>query len=121
MGSAAGHHSVCSHTTKSGEESSSESELSHDEEDATGEDENAEADRGGVETSSDGQVASDGEEGQVHPQTQDTLTSINQVFGIHEDTDPGSNPGEKIQSIWQKWCPTSRKEDSPQGIQQIIF
>ena len=44
--------------------SSSESELSHCEEDITGEDENAEADKGGVETSSNGQVASDGEEGQ---------------------------------------------------------
>ena len=47
--------------------SSSESELSHDEEDVAGEDENAEADKGGVETSSNGQVASDGKEGQEHP------------------------------------------------------
>ena len=113
MDSAAGHHSVHSHATKGGEESSSESKLSHDEEDTAGEDENAKADKGGVETSSDGQVASDGEEGQVHPQTQDTLTSISQVFGTHEDTNPESDPGEKIQSIWQKQCPTSPKEDSP--------
>ena len=69
MGSAAGHHSVHSTATEGGEESSSESKLSHDEEDATGEDENTEADKGGVETSSNGQVASDGEEGQVCPQT----------------------------------------------------
>ena len=46
MSLAVGHHSVCSHTTEGSEESSSESELSHDEEDATGEDENAEADKG---------------------------------------------------------------------------
>ena len=92
MGSAAGHHSVHSHTTKGSEESSSESELSHDEKDATSEDENAEADRGRVETSSNGQVASDGKEGQVCPQTQDTLTDISQVFGTHKDTDPGSDP-----------------------------
>ena len=92
-------HSVCSHTTKGGEESSSESELSHDKEDTTGEDENAKPDKGGVETSSDGQVASDGEEGQVHPQTQDTLNGISQVFGTHKDTNPDSNLGEKIQSI----------------------
>ena len=86
---------------------------SHDEEDITGEDENAEADKGRVETSSDSQVASDGKEGQEHPRTQDTLTSISQVFGRHEDTDPESDPGEKIQSIWQKQCPKSPKEDSP--------
>ena len=64
-GSVAGHHSVHSHATKGGEESSSKSELSHDEEDATSEDENTKADKGGVETSSYGQVASGGEEGQA--------------------------------------------------------
>ena len=93
--------------------SSSESELSHDEEDVTGEDENAKADKGRVETSSGGQVASDGKEGQECPQTQDTLTGISQVFGRHEDIDPESNPGEKIQSIQQKWHPKSPKENSP--------
>ena len=72
---------------------SSESELSHDEEDIAGEDENAEADKGGAETSSDGQVASDGKEGQECPQIQDTLTDISQVFSTHEDTDPESDPG----------------------------
>ena len=113
MGSAAGHHSVRSHTTKGGKVSSSESELSHEEEDITGEDENAEADKGGVKTTSNGQVASDGEEGQECPQTQDTLTSISQVFGRHEDTDPESDLGEKTQPIWQKQCPKSPKEDSP--------
>ena len=81
MGSVASHHSVCSHATKGGEVSSSKSELSHDEEDIAGEDENAKADKGGVETSSNGQVALDGKEVQEHPQTQDTLTSISQVFG----------------------------------------
>ena len=48
MGSAAGHHSVHSHTTKGSEESSSESKLSHNEEDTTGKDESAKADKGGV-------------------------------------------------------------------------
>ena len=99
MGSVAGHHSVRSHTTKGGEESSSESKLSHNEEDTASEDENAKADKGGIETSSDSQLASDGEEGQVYPQTQDTLTSVSQVFGTHKDTDPESDPGEKIQSV----------------------
>ena len=109
LGSAAGHHSVCSHTTKGGQESSSEFELSHDEEDAPGEDENAEADKGGAETSHDSQVASDGEDGQACPQTQDTLTGVSQVFSTHEDT----NPKEGIQSVWQKQHQTSPKEDSP--------
>ena len=56
--------------------------------------------KGGIETSSEGQVASDGEEGLEHPHTQDTLTGISQVFSEHEDTDPESEPREKIQSIW---------------------
>ena len=113
MGSVAGHHSVCSHATEGSQESSSKSELSHNKEDAPHEDENAEADKGEAETSSDGQVASDGKEGQEHPQTQDTLTGISQVFSTHKDTDPESDPGEKIQSIWQKWHQPSPKEDSP--------
>ena len=99
MGSAAGHHSVHSHATEGGKVTSSKSELSHDEEDITGEDGNAKADKGGTETSSDGQVASDIEEGQEFPPTQDTLTSISQVFSTHEDTDPESNPREKVQPI----------------------
>ena len=110
MGSASGHHSVCSHTTEGSEVSSSESKLSHNEEDVAGKDENAEANKSGVKTSSDGQVASDDEE---CPHTQDTLTGIGQVFGTHEDTDPESEPEEKIHSIWQKWHPKSPKEDSP--------
>ena len=77
------------------------------------EDENAMADKGEAETSSNSQAASDGEEGQEHPQTQDTLTGISQVFGTHEDTDPESNPEEKIQSIWRKQWQPSPKEDSP--------
>ena len=109
MGLAAGHHSVHSHATEGGEVSSSKSKLFHDEEDITGEDENAETDKGGVETSSNSQVASDGEEGQECPQTQDTLTGISQVFSTHEESDPG----EKVQPVRQKRHPKSPKEDSP--------
>ena len=76
--------------------SSSKCESSHNEGDGTGEDDNAEEDKGGIKTSSDGQVASDGEEGQECPHNQDTLTSISQVFSGHKDTDPESDPGEKI-------------------------
>ena len=75
MGLAAGHHSVCSHATEGGEVSSSKSELSHDEEDVTGEDENAETDKGEVETSSNGQVASDGKDGQECLQTLPDLST----------------------------------------------
>ena len=99
MGSSAGCHSVHSHATEDGEVLSSESESSHDEGDGAGEDDNAEEDKGRIKTSSDGQVASDGKEGQEHPHTQDTLTGISQVFVGQEDTDPESDPGEKIQSI----------------------
>ena len=95
----AGHHSIHSHATEDGEVSSSESESSQDKGDSTEEDDNTEEDKGGIETSSDRQVVSDGDEQQEHPHTQDTLTSISQVFGEHEDTDPDSDPGEKIQSI----------------------
>ena len=112
MGSAASHHSVCSHATEDGKVSTSKSESSHDEGDSTAEDGNAEEDKGGIETSSDGQVVSDGEEGQKHPHTQDTLTGISQVFSGHKDTDPELDLGEKIRSIWQKWHPKSPKEDS---------
>ena len=100
MGSAAGCHSVHSHATEDGKVSSSESESSHDEGDGTGEDDNTEEDKGGIETSSDKQVTSDGEEGQECPHTQDTLTGVSQVFGEHEDTDPESDPGKKILSVW---------------------
>ena len=113
MGSVAGGHSVHSHTTEGSQESSSESELSHSKENAPCENENAKADKGGAETSSDSQVASDGEDGQACPQTQGTLTSISQVFSTHEDTDPKSDPREEIQSTWQKQCQTSPKGDSP--------
>ena len=92
---------------------SSESELSNDEGDGAAEDDNTKEDKGGIETSSDGQVASDSKEGQERSHTQDTLTGISQVFGGHKDTDSELDPREKIQSIQQKWCPESPKEDSP--------
>ena len=105
--------SARSQVTDSSQESSSESELSHKEEDAPCEDENAEAGKGEVEVSSNGQAASNGEEGQGHPQIQDTLTGISQVFGTHEDTDSESDPREKIQSIQWKWHQPSPNEGMP--------
>ena len=113
MGSVAGHHSIHSHATGDGKVSSSESESSNNEGDGTAKDGNTGEDKGGIETSSDGQVALDGEEGQECPHTQDTFSSISQVFSGHKDTDPESDPGEKIRSIQQKWHPKNPKEDSP--------
>ena len=72
-----------------------------------------EAGKGEVEVLSDGQVASNGKEEQGCPQIQSTLTGISNVFGMHEETDAESDPGEKIQSVRQKWCQPSPKEDMP--------
>ena len=55
-------HSVCSHTTRGGEESSSESEPSYIDKDATAEDEDTKADKHRAETAINSHVASDGEE-----------------------------------------------------------
>ena len=66
-----------------------------------------------MEVLSDGQVASDGEEGQEHPPIQDTLTGVSQVLGTHEDTDSESDPGKKIQSGQRKQCQPSPKENMP--------
>ena len=100
MGSVASHHSVHSHATKDGEVSSSESDSSQDEGDGAEEEDNAKEDKGGIKTSSDKQEASNGEDWQEHPHTKDTLTGVSQLFGKHEDTDPESDPGEKVQSVW---------------------
>ena len=107
--------SARSWVTDGGQELSSKSELSHEEDNPPPphQDENAEAGKGEVEVSSDGQMASDGEEGQGCPQIQDTLTGISHIFGMHEDTDSESYPGEKIQSIQWKRCQPSPKEDTP--------
>ena len=72
-----------------------------------------EAGKGEAEVLSNGQVASDGKEGQRRPQIQNTFTGISHVFGTHEETDAESDPGEKIQSVWQKWHQPSPKKDTP--------
>ena len=66
----------------------------------------------GEEVLSDAQVASDGEDGQGHPQIQNTLTGISHIFGMHKETDTESDPGEKIQSIRWKQHQPSPKEDT---------
>ena len=110
--SAASHHSIHSHATKDGEELSSESDSSQEQEDGTEEEDNTKEGKGRIKTSSDGQEVSDGEDRQEHPHTQDTLTSVSQLFGEHKDTDPESDPREKVQSAQQKQCQDSPKEDS---------
>ena len=62
---------------------------------------------------SDGQAASNGDEGQGCTQIQNTLTGVSHVFSMHEETDAESDTEEKIQSTWQKWCQPSPKEDTP--------
>ena len=110
----ASHHSICSHATEDNEVSSSESESSQDEGDGTEEEDNTTEDKGRIKTSSDGQEASEGEDQQEHPHTQDTLTGVSQLFGEHEDTDQESDTGKKVQSVRQKWRQERPKEDSPQ-------
>ena len=87
MGSAVGCHSVHSQATENGEVCS-ESDSSQGKGVGAEEEDNAEAGKSGIETSSNEQEASEGEDEQEHHHTQDTLTSVSQLFGEHEDTDP---------------------------------
>ena len=79
-------------------------------------DEDAEAGKGKAEFLSDGQAASNGKEGQGCTQTQNTLTGISHVFGMHKETDAESDTGE-IQSIQKKRRQPSPKEDMPSKTQ----
>ena len=93
--------------------SRSESDSSQAEGVSTEEEDNAEAGKSKIETSSDEQEVSEGEDQQEHPHIQDTLTGVSQLFGEHKDTDPESDSGEKVQTAQQKQCKDSCKEDSP--------
>ena len=92
-----------SQVTDNGQETSSKSKASNEEEDAPCDDEDAEADKGNAEVLTNGQAASEGNEGQGHAQIQNTLTGVSHNFGMHEETDAESNAEEKIQSAQQKW------------------
>ena len=66
-----------------------------------------------AEVLSDGQVVSNGDEGQDHSPIQNTLSGVNHVFSMHEETDAESDKEEKIQSAqWEQYQP-SPKEDTP--------
>ena len=113
VGSVSSHHSIHSHATKNGKVLSSESDSSQDKGDSAEEEDNAKEGKGRIKTSGDEQEVSDGEDWQECPYTQDTLTSVGQLFGKHEDTDPKSDPKEKVQTAQQKQHKDSPKEDSP--------
>ena len=81
------------------------------EEDPPHEDEYVEVCGGDAEVLSDGQVASDGDEGPGYSPIQNTLSSVSHIFSAHEETDVESDHKEKIQSAQQKWCQPSPKED----------
>ena len=93
--------------------SCSKSDSSQDEESHAEKEDNAEVGMSEIRTLSDEQEASKGEEKQEHPHTQDTPTSVSQLFGEHEDTDPVSNSGEKVQAAQQRQRKNSPKEVSP--------
>ena len=101
------HHSSHSQATKNGDESSDESASSQGE-GSGGEEDNAEADKGKTEALSDEKEVSKSEDKQEHPHTQDTLTSVSQLFGKHEDTDPKSDSEEKVQTAQKR-----QRKDSP--------
>ena len=95
MGSAAGHHSIHSHATENSEVSSSESDSSQDEGDDTEEEDNTEKGKGRIETSSDKQEASDGEDKQdsLTPRTP-SLVLVNSLANIRTLT-PSQTPERK--------------------------
>ena len=104
--------SAHSWTTKDDKESSSGSEPSHTEEDTPHDDEYAEIHEGDGDVLSDGQAASDGDEGPGHSPPWNTLSGVSHVFGTHEETDVESDHEEETPPMWQKWCQPSPKEDT---------
>ena len=97
------------------------SDHSQVQEDTTTKGEDAEADKHETETLSNDHTASDCGEEQEHPPTQDTLSRISQVFGMHEDTDSKFDLGEKVQSIQKKkQQPKTPKEDSDSSSEEEL-
>ena len=88
-----------SRTTKNDKESSSGSEPSHAEEDAPRNDEYAEICGGDAEVLSNGQVASDGDEGPGRSPVRNTLSGVSHVFGAHEEMDIESDHEEKTPPV----------------------
>ena len=82
------------------------------EEDAPCNDEYAEICGGDTEGLSDGQVASDGDEGPGCSPIRNTLSSVSDIFGAHEETDVESDHEEKIPPAQQKQHQSSPKEET---------
>ena len=104
--------STQSRTTKDDKESGSRSEPSHVEEDAPHNDEYVEICGGNAEVLSDGQAASDGDEGLGCSPIRNTLSGVSHIFGTHEEMDIESDHEEKTPPVWQKWCQPSPKEET---------
>ena len=104
--------SAYSWTTKDDKESISRSEPSHVEEGTPHDDEYAEVCEGDGEVLSDGQAASDGEEGLGDSPTWNTHSGVSHVFGTHKETDGESDHEEGTPPKWQKWCQPSPKEET---------
>ena len=81
------------------------------EEDAPCKDEYVGVSEGDAEVLSNGQVASNGDEGLGHSPIQNTLSSVSHIFGAHEETDVESDHEEKVQSAqWKQHQPSSKKD-----------
>ena len=68
---------------------------------------------GEAEVLSNGQAASDGDEGLGCSPIGNTLSSVSHVFGAHEETDVESDHEEKTPPAQLKWHQPSPKEDTP--------
>ena len=66
-----------------------------------------------MEASINEQKASKSEDKQEHPHTQDTLTSVSQLFGEHEGTDPKTDSEEKVQTTWKRQHKDSPRRTAP--------
>ena len=82
------------------------------EEDAPHDKEYTEICEGDVKVLSDGQAASDGDEGQGRSPMRNTLSGVSHIFGTHEETNVESDHEEKTPPARQKWCQPSPKEET---------
>ena len=76
---------------------------------------------GDAEVLSDGQVASDGDEGLGCSPMQNTLSGVSHIFGTHKETDVESDHKEKTPPLWQKWHqPSPKEETSPSSLRSHL-
>ena len=82
------------------------------EEDALHDDKYAEICGDDAKVLSNGQAASNGNEGPGCSPIRNTLSSLSHIFGAHEETDVESDHEEKTPPARQKWCQPSPKEET---------